>query len=77
LRTSTGAEAQGAFNGDSTTWLADFVWKWAPNGNPSHQNFKFQTEYFSREEKGSLTCMDEESVGNACNPNNGWQLGDQ
>ena len=65
-----GTEAQGAFNGDSTTWLADFVWKWAPNGNPSHQNFKFQTEYFSREEKGSLTCMDEESVGNACNPNN-------
>lgn len=42
------------FSGDSATWLADFVWKWSPNGNPKHQNFKFQTEYFSREEKGSL-----------------------
>jgi hypothetical protein len=41
-----GLEAQGLFDGDSTTWLADFVWKWSPNGNPKHQNFKFQSEYF-------------------------------
>lgn len=53
---SGGATAQGAFAGDSTTWLADFVWKWAPNGNAAHQNFKFQSEYFVREEKGALTC---------------------
>ncbi|AXS78739.1 carbohydrate porin [Dechloromonas sp. HYN0024] len=52
-----GAVAQGAFNGDSTTWLADFVWKWAPNGNPKYQNFKFQSEYFVREEKGGLSCV--------------------
>lgn len=65
-----GVEAQGAFNGDSATWLADFVWKWSPNGNPKYQNFKFQTEYFSREEKGSLNCTDNNSAGNACNPNN-------
>ena len=51
-----GEVAQGTFNGDSTTWLADFIWKWAPNGNSAHQNFKFQSEYFVREEKGSLTC---------------------
>lgn len=63
-----GLEAQGAFTGDSTTWIADFVWKWAPNGNPKYQNFKFQSEYFSRSEKGSLNCRDEEAVGNACNP---------
>lgn len=49
-----GATVQGAFTGDSTTWLADFVWKWAPNGNSAHQNFKFQSEYFVREEKGAL-----------------------
>mgnify|MGYP000998616621 CR=1 FL=1 len=65
-----GLEAQGAFKGDSTTWIADFVWKWAPNGNPKYQNFKFQSEYFSRQEKGELTCMDEEATGNACNPLN-------
>lgn len=54
----TGAPAQAAFAGDSTTWLADFVWKWAPNGNPQYRNFKFQSEYFSREEKGDLNCSD-------------------
>lgn len=51
-----GATAQGAFTGDSTTWLGDFVWKWAPHGNASHQNFKFQSEYFLRRESGGLNC---------------------
>ena len=63
-----GVEALGKFTGDSSTVLADFVWKWAPNGNPKYQNFKFQTEYFSRREKGDLTCSDDEGVGNACDP---------
>jgi hypothetical protein len=63
-----GLEAQGLFAGDSTTWIADFVWKWAPNGNPQYRNFKFQSEYFLRKEKGRLTCMDEEELGNACDP---------
>jgi hypothetical protein len=69
-----GLQAQGQFSGDSATWLADFVWKWSPNGNPKYQNFKFQAEYFSREENGNLNCKDKDkdgnSVGNACNPNN-------
>jgi hypothetical protein len=56
-----GVTAQGAFNGDSSTWLADFIWKWAPNGNSAHQNFKFQGEYFVREEQGSLTAMSVDS----------------
>lgn len=51
-----GGAAQGRFTGDSSTWLADFVWKWAPQGNPAHQSFKFQGEYFRREERGALTC---------------------
>jgi hypothetical protein len=49
-----GATVTGAFTGDSTTFLADFVWKWAPNGNASYQNFKFQSEYFQRRENGNL-----------------------
>ena len=61
-----GLEAQGVFSGNSSTAIADFVWKWAPNGNPKYQNFKFQTEYFQRLEKGDLTCKDEDGVGNAC-----------
>ncbi|MBS1138927.1 MAG: TonB-dependent receptor [Proteobacteria bacterium] len=57
-----GVEALGKFTGDSSTWLADFVWKWAPNGNPKYQNFKFQTEYFNRREKGDLLCDDADSA---------------
>jgi hypothetical protein len=30
----------------------DFVYKWAPNGNPTNKNFKFQAEYFVRNESG-------------------------
>jgi hypothetical protein len=48
----------GDFTGKSKTWLADFVWKWAPNGNPRVNSFKFVAEYFRRDESGSLNCDD-------------------
>ncbi len=51
---STGAVVTNAFTGRSRTWIADLVWKWAPEGNPTAQNFKFQTEYFRRGEDGTL-----------------------
>ncbi|MDQ5904257.1 MAG: hypothetical protein QG672_1850 [Pseudomonadota bacterium] len=63
-----GLEAQGEFDGKSKTWIADFVWKWSPNGNPKYRNLKVQGEYFQRREKGTLNCMDEDAVGNACDP---------
>lgn len=43
-----------AFSGRSGLWLADAVWKWAPNGNPYYRNFKLQGEYFRRREDGTL-----------------------
>ena len=43
-----------AFTGDSDLIAFDFVWKWAPSGNPTTTNFKIQGEYFRREEKGDL-----------------------
>lgn len=43
-----------AFSGRSATWIADAVYKWAPNGNPTHTNFKLQGEYFRRTETGTL-----------------------
>jgi hypothetical protein len=49
-------EVLGYFSGDSKTWLADFVWKWAPNGNAKERNFKFAAEYFRRDESGTLYC---------------------
>ncbi len=45
-----------SFTGDSKTWLADFVWKWAPRGNATVNNFKFAAELFRREEDGNLNC---------------------
>ncbi|MCD6706339.1 MAG: TonB-dependent receptor [Thiobacillus sp.] len=51
-------EVGGDFSGKSRTWLADFVWKWAPNGNATQQNFKFAAEYFRRDESGELACDD-------------------
>lgn len=59
-------EAHTAFSGDSKAWIADFVWKWAPFGNPTQRNFKLQAEYFQREEKGELSCEDNSADGGAC-----------
>ncbi len=47
-------EPVGSYSGESQLWLADFVWKWAPNGNPVNRNFRFQSELFYRTEKGVL-----------------------
>jgi hypothetical protein len=42
------------FTGNSRLWLADFVWKWAPNGNATNTSFKLQGEYLHRNEDGTL-----------------------
>jgi hypothetical protein len=52
---SGGADADTRFSGRSKTWIADFVWKWAPEGNPYDRNFKFQGEVFQRDEDGDLS----------------------
>lgn len=49
-------EVAGLFSGRSRTLVADFVWKWAPEGNPKQRNFKFQTELFRRTESGDFAC---------------------
>lgn len=55
---AAGGTTRNAFTGKSRTVGADFVWKWAPNGNPSERNFKLQGEYFQRRESGSLAYDD-------------------
>lgn len=61
-------EVSGAFTGDSDTWLVDFVWKWAPNGNARERNLKLAAEYFWREESGRLDCDDADpSEPSSCN----------
>lgn len=43
------------FNGGNTTWIADFVYRWAPFGNPKNQNLKLQGEMFWNKQSGSMT----------------------
>lgn len=61
-------EVHGAFTGRSRAWLADFVYKWSPDGNPARRNFKFQAEYFQRRESGDLAAEDEDGVPLGENP---------
>lgn len=61
---STGAATVlNSFDGDSKMWGLDLVWKWAPNGDSSVRNFKFQAEYLHREEDGNLTFDADSAVG--------------
>jgi hypothetical protein len=59
-------EVQGLFSGRSRTAVADFTWKWAPNGNPKERNFKFQTEVFQRSESGDFSCNDSNGTSTTC-----------
>jgi hypothetical protein len=50
-----GNDAQVGFNGTSHVAIADFIWKYAQNGNALNTNFKLQGEYFWRRESGDFT----------------------
>lgn len=69
-RESGDPAAPDIFNGDSRLWIADFVWKWAPNGNVYNTNFKLQGEYLLRRERGLFT-----PAGGAALPLSTWQDG--
>lgn len=58
-RTGTGAGAESQFSGDSDLNIVDFVWKWAPSGNPYRNNFTLQAEYFDRDERGNLVLSED------------------
>ena len=51
-------EEPAAFSGDSDLTALDFVWKWAPGGNPTVRNFKLQGEWFRRSEDGLFDGID-------------------
>jgi len=46
------------FNGDTDLMIAEFVWKWSPNGNWRQKNFIIQAEYLWRNEDGNYTVHD-------------------
>jgi hypothetical protein len=60
------------FEGDSNLWIADFVWKWAPQGNPTERNFKFQAEYFHRREDGMVSVDDGVEITDYRGTQAGW-----
>ncbi|UUZ54611.1 hypothetical protein LP419_00285 [Massilia sp. H-1] len=53
-------------------WIADAIYKWAPNGNSTRQNFKLQGEYLRRTESGTLAAGD--AVGAFDSTQSGWYL---
>jgi hypothetical protein len=64
-----GADAAGgpvtnSFTGSTRVTMADFVWKWAPNGNATRTNFKLQGEYLRSRREGDLT-YDVENLASA------------
>jgi hypothetical protein len=50
------------FSGQSDLWIAELVWKWAPDGNFRERNLLFQAEVFHRDEDGELDFDDTISV---------------
>jgi hypothetical protein len=61
-----------AFSGKSSIWMADAVYKWAPNGNPTQTNFKLQGEYMRRKESGTLASG--ELADGFASTQSGWYL---
>ena len=43
-----------SFSGSTRVWVADAIWKWAPNGNATRTNFKLQGEYLHSTRSGNL-----------------------
>jgi hypothetical protein len=53
-RVSPFANGGVAFTGASDVAIADFVWKWAKNGNPRDRYYIVQAEYLHRKEDGDV-----------------------
>ena len=70
---SLGATVPQSFSGRSKLWIADFVVKWAPNGNATSTNFKLQGEYFRRNENGEISFNDT-LTGDYSSRQSGWYL---
>src|SRR2546428_284014 len=71
-----------SFTGRSNLWIADFILKWAPGGNPTVTNFKLRGEYFRRKESGALSFDDTAqaapvfgaATGDYASRQSGWYL---
>jgi hypothetical protein len=51
---AAGNAIDNVFSGRTRVWVADAVWKWAPNGNATRTSFKLQGEYLRSERHGDI-----------------------
>lgn len=51
---ATGTAVTNRFTGSTRVWVADAIWKWAPNGNATRTHLKVQAEYLRSTRSGSL-----------------------
>ncbi len=72
-RTSGNEDDPLFFTGQTDLWIAEFVWKWSPNGNNRQRNFIFQAEYMWRNEDGSYTLPGSDPL-RYDNDQQGWYL---
>jgi hypothetical protein len=73
---ATGAPVTNSFTGSTRVTMADFVWKWAPNGNATRTNFKLQGEYLRSRREGDLA-YDVENLASTAGyraSQSGWYL---
>ena len=69
---STNPTTTDAFSGSTRVWVADAIWKWAPNGNATRTSFKLQGEYLHSTRSGSLVHNDNTGTYRAAQ--SGWYL---
>lgn len=71
-----GNEIRNRFTGSTGVWIADAVWKWAPNGNATRTNFKLQGEYLQSRRDGSMVVdtLGAASPGDYRASQSGWYL---
>ncbi|HEX6706051.1 MAG TPA: hypothetical protein VF169_14920 [Albitalea sp.] len=64
------------FSGRTRVWVADAIWKWAPDGNATRTSFKLQGEYLRSTRTGSLTydAGNTDSIADYRAVQSGWYL---
>ena len=73
---ASGTDLTSAFTGRTGAWIADAVWKWAPEGNATRRNFKLQGEYLRSTREGELVVdpAGAASAGGLRAVQSGWYL---
>ena len=71
-----GSAVASAFSGSTRVWVADAVWKWAPDGNAARTNFKLQGEVLHSRRSGQLVYDPggADSAGTYRSLQSGWYL---